>query len=219
MVGQGALAECLAADDVEEVLTVVRAATGTAHPKVREIVHRDFLDFAPLAPSLAGYDACFFCLGVSSAGMSEVDYRRITYDYTLAAARVLVERSPQLVFVYVSGEGTANAPGRGSMWARVKGDTERALLGLPFKKAYMFRPGYIQPLNGIRSKTPLYQAAYRVVGPLFPLIKRLAPNHVTTTQLVGRAMLEVVRHGTPNPIVESRNINQLGGVGARGGGR
>jgi uncharacterized protein YbjT (DUF2867 family) len=204
MVGQGVLRECLLDPGVESVLAVGRAATGQHHEKLREVVHRDFGDFSALEHDLTGLDACFFCLGVSSAGMSETDYRRVTYDYTLAAARVLAEHNPDLVFVYVSGQGTGQ--GR-AMWARLKGATEDALLALPFR-AYMFRPGYIQPMHGIRSRTRLYRVLYRVVGaPLYPLLKRLAS--VTTTERVGRAMLAVARQGAPKRVLETRDINAL----------
>jgi uncharacterized protein YbjT (DUF2867 family) len=209
MVGQGVLRECLLASDVEQVLTVGRSATGQQSPKLRELVHKDFTDFSAVEKELSGYDACFFCLGVSSAGMKEADYHRVTYDYALAAARTLAKASPGMTFIYVSGAGTDSSEKGRSMWARVKGKTENALLQLPFKAAYMFRPGFIQPMHGIKSKTPLYRAIYSVMGPLYPVLKAVVPKVVTTTEQVGRAMLKVARQGAPNRIVENQDINTL----------
>ena len=209
MVGQGVLRECLLAPDVEQVLTVGRSATGQQSPKLHELVHKDFTDFSAVERELSGYDACFFCLGVSSAGMKEADYHHVTYDYALAAARTLAKASPGMTFIYVSGAGTDSTEKGRSMWARVKGKTENALLQLPFKAAYMFRPGFIQPMHGIKSKTPLYRAIYSVMGPLYPVLKAVVPKVVTTTEQVGRAMLKVARQGAPNRIVENHDINTL----------
>ena len=174
MVGQGVLRECLLDPEVTTVLSIVRSSTGQQHPKLREIVHKDFLDFSSIESELSGFDACFFCLGVSSAGMSEENYRRITYDITLAAAQTLVKLNPNMTFVYVSGAGTDSSERGRVMWARVKGQTENALLRLPFKAAYMFRPAVIVPLHGIKSRTMLYRIPYAVLGPLLPLLKRLS---------------------------------------------
>jgi uncharacterized protein YbjT (DUF2867 family) len=209
MVGQGVLRECLLDPDVTNVLSVGRAATGQDHPKLREIVHKDLSDVSSLAGEMAGHDACFFCLGVSSAGMTEETYTRLTYDLTLAVAEVLAKESPGITFVYVSGEGTDGTEHGRSMWARVKGRTENALLRLPFKAAYMFRPGLIQPMHGIKSKTRLYRAVYAVTGPLLPLLKAVAPKHVTTTEQVGRAMLEVAKHGADKRVLETPDINAV----------
>ena len=206
MLGQGVLRECLLADDVEQVLVVTRTATGRQHEKLREIVHHDFTDFTSIESDLAGLDACFFCLGVSSAGMSEEAYRRITYDYTLAAAEPLARLNPELTFVYISGAGT-DAEGR-SMWARVKGATENALLAMPFN-AYMFRPGFIQPMHGERSRTRLYRVLIAAGRPLFPLVRRLFPKQVTTTEIIGLAMLRVARDGAPKRVLESPDITEL----------
>jgi uncharacterized protein YbjT (DUF2867 family) len=206
MIGQGVLRECLLAPDVESVLAVVRAPTGQRHEKLRELIHRDFTDFSPIEPELSDLDACYFCLGVSSAGMSEADYRRVTYDVTLAAARALVPGNPGLTFVYVSGQGT-NANGR-AMWARVKGETEEALLARPFR-AYMLRPGFIQPLHGARSRTRWYRLLYVVAAPLLPLARRLFPAQITTTEQIGRAMLQLARHGAPDRVLETPAINAL----------
>lgn len=208
MVGQGVLRECLLDPRVERVLSIGRAATGQQHPKLRELVHSDFLDFSAVESELAGYDACFFCLGVSSAGMSEADYHRVTYDFTLAAANALAKRNPNMTFIYVSGAGTDSTERGRTMWARVKGATENALLRLPFKGAYMFRPALIQPLHGIQSKTKSYRVFYAITAPLLPLLKRL-PRYVTTTEQIGRAMIAAAEHGAPSPILESADINAL----------
>jgi uncharacterized protein YbjT (DUF2867 family) len=212
MIGQGVLRECLLDPAVTRVLVVARASTGQRHDKLVELLHQDFLDFTPLGDQLSGYDACFFCLGISSAGMSEADYRRVTHDYTLAAARLLAQRNPQMTFIYVSGAGTDASEAGRSMWARVKGQTENALAKLPFKASYMFRPGYIQPLHGIKAKTRLYRLLYVLVGPLYPLWKALFPRMVTTTEKVGRAMINVAAQGAPQRVIESRDINALAGA-------
>jgi len=209
MVGQGVLRECLAAPDVEAVLAIGRSRTTTQHARLRELVHTDFTSFASIEGELAGYDACFFCLGVSSAGMSEADYTRVTFDFTLAAAQVLARLNPGLTFIYVSGTGTDSSERGRTMWARVKGRTENALLKLPFKAAYMFRPGLIQPGPGIVSKTRLYRAFYALSGPIFPVLKALAPKLVTTTEIVGQAMLQAARSGAPKTFLENSDINQL----------
>ncbi|WP_446215983.1 NAD-dependent epimerase/dehydratase family protein [Micromonospora sp. IBHARD004] len=205
MVGQGVLRECLLADDVESVLVVGRTGTGLRHPKLREIIHRDFTDFAPIADELAGLDACFYCLGVSAAGLNEADYTRVTYDYTLAAARTLAATSPGLTFVYVSGAGTDSSERGRARWARVKGRTENAVLAL-LPNGYAFRPGFIQPMHGAVSKTGWYRVLYRMTTPLYPVLRRLFPGQVTTTELVGRAMLRVAREGSPRRVLESRDL-------------
>jgi len=209
MVGQGVLRECLLDPDVKRVLSIVRAPTGQRDPKLRELIHKDFFDFSAIEKELSGYDACFFCLGVSSAGMKEADYRRVTYDITLAAARVLAQLNPTMTFIYVSGLGTDSSEHGRTMWARVKGKTENDLLRLPFKAAYMFRPGGIVPLHGVRSKTGFVQITYTVLGPLLPLLYRLFPQYVTTTEQVGRAMLKVAKAGASKSILETSDINKL----------
>ncbi|RZL92848.1 MAG: NAD-dependent epimerase/dehydratase family protein [Variovorax sp.] len=209
MVGQGVMRECLLDPDVARVLSVGRSATGQTHPKLRELIVPDMHDHSAVDAYLAGFDACFFCLGVSSAGMSEEAYRRTTYDLTLAAARTLVRLNPQMTFVYVSGAGTDSTERGPSMWARVKGATENALIRLPFKAAYMFRPGFIRPMHGVRSKTALYRWIYVLAAPVFGLVKRLAPDRVTTSDQVGRAMLAVAKRGAPSPLVEMVDINRL----------
>lgn len=209
MVGQGVLRECLLDPEIGRVLSVARKKTGEAHEKLREVEHNDFTDFTAIEGELSGYDACFFCLGVSSAGMNEADYTRVTYDFTLAAARTLARKNPAMTFIYVSGEGTDSTEKGRSMWARVKGKTENELLRLPFKAAIMFRPGFIQPLHGIKSKTGLYRAIYAVASPLYPALKALAPKHVTNTEAVGRAMIRAARSGAPKNILENPDINAL----------
>src|ERR1700682_5320368 len=189
MVGQGVLRECLLDPDVEKILVIGRSATGQQHAKLREHVLPDPSDISTVEGELGGYDACFFCLGISSAGMTEAEYRRITYDLTLAVARTLVRHNPAMTFIYVSGTGTDSTQQGRSMWARVKGKTENALMKLPFKAAYMFRPAMIRPMHGIVSKTKLYRLLYLLLGALLPLLKALFPKYVTTTERVGRAML------------------------------
>jgi uncharacterized protein YbjT (DUF2867 family) len=209
MVGQGVLRECLLDPDVTRVLSVARSATGRRHDKLRELLHQDFTDFSPVQRDLTGYDACFFCLGVSSAGMNEADYTRVTYDFTLAAAKALAKANPNLTFVYVSGAGTDSSEKGRSMWARVKGRTENALLALPFKAKFMFRPGYIQPTHGIRSKTRWYRVIYAVATPLFSILNALFPRSVTTTERVGRAMLAVAKRGAARTLLDNADINSL----------
>jgi uncharacterized protein YbjT (DUF2867 family) len=201
MVGKGVLRECLLAGDVTEVLVVGRSATGQQHPKLREVTHTDFTDFTGV--DLTGYDACFFCLGVSSVGMSDEVYRRITVDYTLAAARAV---SPGSTFVYVSGAGTGST--RRARWAQVKGATENALLAMDLR-AFMFRPGFIQPMHGAVPRVRLYRVLYTVLRPLTATLVRFAPGIATTTQQLGRAMLRVAREGSPKRILESRDIAAL----------
>jgi uncharacterized protein YbjT (DUF2867 family) len=209
MVGGGVLLECLDDPRVESVLVVGRTPTGIPHPKLEEILHRDFFDYAPLRSRLAGLDACFFCLGVTSAGKSEAEYTRLTYDLTLAAASTIAEASPGAVFVYVSGVGTDSTERGRVMWARVKGRTENALLALPFRGAYMMRPGFIQPLRGVRSRTPLYQVFISALAPLFPLARKLFPRHVVTTVEVGRAMIRLADEGDARKILEPADIRRL----------
>ena len=209
MVGQGCLRECLLDSGVESVLAVGRSATGQRHAKLCEILHDDFLDYSAIESELEGFDACFFCLGVSSLGMSEERYRHLTYDLTMAAAKTLSRRNPNMVFIYVTGAGTDSTERGRSMWARIKGKTENDLLKLPFKAAYMFRPAGIQPLHGIRSKTAWVQALYVAAAPLLALLGRVAPKYMTTTEQVGRAMIKVARDGYPKPVLESQDINRV----------
>lgn len=209
MVGQGVLRECLLDPEVTSVVSIVRSSAAQRHPKLREIVHKNFLDFSPIEPELSGLDACFFCLGVSSAGVSEEKYRRVTYDIALAAAETLAKLNPKMTFVFISGAGTDSSEHGRVMWARVKGQTENALLRLPFKAAYMFRPAGIQPLHGVRSKTGWVQAIYVATAPLLTFLNRVAPKYMTTSEQLGRAMIKVARDGYPKPVLESEDINRL----------
>jgi uncharacterized protein YbjT (DUF2867 family) len=209
MVGQGALRECLLDPDVESVQSVGRSPTGVHHQKLRETVHRDLWHYSEIEADLTGFDACFFCLGVSSAGMKAEEYEHITYGITLAAAETLCRLNPQMKFIYVSGAGTDSTEQGKSMWARVKGKTENALLRLPFSAAYMFRPGIIQPVHGVRSKTPAYRVFYTITKPLLPLLRFIFPNHVLTTEEIGKAMLTVARSGYPKHILESKDIRAV----------
>jgi uncharacterized protein YbjT (DUF2867 family) len=207
MVGQGVLRECLTDPGVEAVLSVGRSPLGVVHPKLREIIHKDFTDYSAIEPQLAGYDACFFTLGVSSIGMDAERYRHLTYDLTMAAAQTLARLNPGMVFTYVTGRGTDSTEQGSLMWARVKGKTENDLLKLPFKAAYMFRPAGIQPLHGVRSKTGWINAVYALTAPLLAVMVRVTPNYMTTSERLGRAMIKVARDGYPKPVLESEDIN------------
>ena len=209
MVGQGVLRECLLDPGVHRVLSIGRSATGQQHPKLREIARDSLFDFTDIASDLSGYDACFFCLGLSAAGKTEDEYRRVTYDITLAAATILAKLNPEMTFIYVSGSGTDSTEHGRTMWARVKGSTENALLRLPFKAAYMFRPAGIQPMHGETSKTRLYRVFYVIARPLMPLLKRLLPKYMSTTEQIGRAMISAARKGAPKAILETEDINAL----------
>ena len=211
MVGQGVLRECLLDPDVTAVLSVGRARTRQTDSKLREIIHANLLDFSELESVLSGFDACFFCLGVASAGMAEADYRRVTFGIAVAAATTLVRLNPGMTFVYVSGAGADSSERGRVMWARVRGETENAILRLHFKTAAVIRPAGIIPLHGITSRTPLYRAGYAITRPFWPMLYRLFPQYVTTTEKLGRAMLQIARHGSPKPIVEARDINALAG--------
>ncbi|MEV0649429.1 NAD-dependent epimerase/dehydratase family protein [Phytomonospora sp. NPDC050363] len=206
MIGQGALLACLRDERVSEVLAVGRAATGRAHPKLTELIREDLFDLSDAEERLAGYDACLFCLGVSSAGMKEPEYRRVTHDLTLSVAEPLARRNPSMRFLYISGAGT-DPDGR-SMWSRVKGTTENALLALSFE-AYMIRPGIIQPRDGIKSRTRLYRIGYTVMLPVLSGLRAVAPNAVTTTDLLGRVMVDVAADGADKRVLEMADINRL----------
>jgi uncharacterized protein YbjT (DUF2867 family) len=208
MVGQGVLRECLIDPRIEKVLVVGRSPVGQQSEKLEQYVASDLfhLDEA----RLKGFDACFFCLGVSSAGMSEADYRRTTYDLTMAVAEPLARQNPQMTFTYVSGTSTDSTEKGSSMWARVKGATENALQKLPFKAVYLFRPGFIQPMHGIKSRTRLYRAAYLIAAPLYPLLNFLMPKSLTTTEEVGRAMIRVAAETPEKKYLENEDIRRLG---------
>jgi uncharacterized protein YbjT (DUF2867 family) len=209
MVGQGVLRECLLASDVDLVQTIVRTATSTRNARLREIVRTDLFDVTSMEDELSGFDACFFCLGVSSAGMTEEAYVRLTYDLTMTIAETLARLNPGMTFIYVSGTGTDSSEKGRTMWARVKGRLENALLRLPFRAAYMFRPGLIVPMHGIRSKTKAYRFFYAVFKPLLPVLHRAFPNQVLTTEEIGLAMLIAARRGAPKAILETRDLRAL----------
>ncbi|HTT72781.1 MAG TPA: NAD-dependent epimerase/dehydratase family protein [Thermoplasmata archaeon] len=209
MVGQGVLRECLLDPRVETVLSVGRSATGQHHPKLHEVVRGNLADLAALEDQLRGYDACFFCLGVSSAGLSEGAYRHVTYDLTVSVGRTLAGLDPGMTFIYVSGAGTDSTERGRTMWARVKGQTENALLRLPFKAAYMFRPGIIRPMHGARSKTRSYRVLYAALEPFVFLLALVAPNSITTTERMGRAMIHAAQAGAPTVRLGTREINAL----------
>ena len=206
MVGQGVLRECLLDPDIEAVQTVGRSSTGVHHEKLREVVQPDLFHYSGIEAELKGFDACFFCLGVSSAGMSEQHYENLTYTLTLAAAETLARLNPAMTFVYVSGAGTDSSEKGRIMWARIKGKTENAILRLPFKAAYMFRPGIIQPVHGARSKTTAYRIGYALTKPVLPLLRSLFPRYILTTEEIGRAMIHVAIHGAPRKVLESWDI-------------
>lgn len=209
MVGQGVLRECLLDPDVQTVVSVVRRASGRTHPKLRELVHENFHDFSSVEAELSGKDACFFCLGVSSLGLTEEAYRAVTYDITVAATKTLVTVSPNMTFIFVSGAGSDSTERGPGMWARVKGMAENVVLDAPFRASYVFRPAYIQPLHGVTSRTRWYRVFYAIVKPLMPLLVRLLPNSATTTEQIGRAMLGVAKHGASRRVLYSADINAI----------
>jgi uncharacterized protein YbjT (DUF2867 family) len=209
MVGQGVLRDCLLDPGVERVLTVGRRPLGKSDPKLVDRAVPDLTDLSSLETDLAGLDACFFCLGVTSVGMTEEAYRKVTYDITAAFAKTLARVSPGLTFVFVSGRGTDDTEKGPTMWARVKGAAENVVRSAGFKATYMFRPGLIQPRHGITSRTRAYRVAYTFLWPLVSLLRLLFPRSVTTTENVGRAMLEAARRGAPRPTLENADINQL----------
>ncbi len=205
MVGEGVLHECLLHPDVASVLALSRRPVELHHPKLKELVHKDFFDYAPIERELTGYDACFFCLGVSSVGMKEEDYRHVTYDLTLSAARTLAKLNPSMTFCYVSGAGTDSTEQGRLMWARVKGKTENNLKKLPFKAVYLFRPGFIKPTPGLRHALPVS----KIVAPLYPLFRLLLPKYICTLRDVGLAMIHVAALGSSKKILESSDITAL----------
>ncbi|MEZ4702526.1 MAG: hypothetical protein R2834_19490 [Rhodothermales bacterium] len=206
MVGQGVLQECLRAGDVDRVVTVGRQPTGRSHAKLREIAHPDLLDLSPVTTQLEEYDACFYCLGASAIGLDEAGYTRINHDMPVHAGALLGRLNPGMTFIYVSGQGTGNAA---AMWSRVKGKTEQDLLAMPFKAAYMFRPGVIQPVDGVRSRTAWYNGLYAVFAPVVWLARKVAPGYILNSKEVGLAMLEAARNGAPKRILEPPDIRAL----------
>ena len=212
MVGQGVLRECLQASDVELVQTFGRAPTGKHHPKLREVVHAEMWHYDGIDDQLSDFDACFFCIGVTSSGMDEKAYTHLTHDLTLAAAEALARINPRMVFVYVSAAGADSKETSRIMWARVRGKVENALLKLPFRGVYIFRPGMIEPLDGIKSKTAAYRIFYSLTKPLLPLLRSALPKYVLSTRQMGAAMLAVVRSGAQKRVLEIADIGVLGKV-------
>ena len=209
MVGQGVLRECLLDGGVSRVVALGRTPIGQSYPKLRDVVQRDLFDLAPVEDQLHDLDACFYCLGASAAVLNEDEYARINYELTLSVAETLVRLDPDMTFVYVSGTGTDSTERGRTMWARVKGRTENALLRLPFRAAYMLRPGVIIPMHGVRSKTRLYHIFYTVLGQILPTLKKLFPRSVITTEQVGRAMLRLARSGYSKPVLEMSDLASL----------
>lgn len=209
MVGKGVLLECLDHESVEKVLVIGRKPVDVTHPKLEELIHNDFSDFSTVKEQLAGYDACFQCMGISSVGMKENDFKRVTYDYTLALARELLPLNPKMTITYVSGEGTDSSEKGRVMWARVKGKTENDLIKLGFKQAFMFRPGLIIPLRGIKSRTKAYQFVYDYFMWLVRLFKAVAPNAVVNTTQLGKAMINAALYGYNSAIIKPKDIIQL----------
>jgi uncharacterized protein YbjT (DUF2867 family) len=206
MIGKGVLLECLDHDLIDEVLVIGRNSASVNHPKLKELIHRDFTDFTNVSEQLSGYDACFFCLGISSVGMKEEQYKKITYDFTLALANALYKINPEITFNYVSGESTDSSEKGKTMWARVKGKTENDLLKMGFKQAFMFRPGAIIPLRGIKSRTKGYQFIYDYFTWLVKLIKLISPNSVVTTTQIGLAMINSMLKGYPKSVLHPRDF-------------
>jgi nucleoside-diphosphate-sugar epimerase len=208
MVGKAVCLECLEDPLISEIVLINRSSCGIENPKIREIIHQDFFDLSSVQSEFSNMDACFFCMGVSVAGMSEEEYRKITYDLTLYFAQVFISVSPKAIFTYVSGEYTDSTETGRVMWARVKGKTENAIMAMEFTKAYLLRPGYIHPMKGIRSRTKLYAILYDVLGIFFPIIKWISPHKVTTSVNVGLAHIELL-NGCNKRILHAVEINEL----------
>lgn len=208
MVGQGVLLECLDSPKIEGVLMVNRRQVDLSHPKLKEVLLADFAEVSSIAKDLEGYDACFFCAGVSAVGMSEEAYTHVTFGITTQFASVFLAQNADSVFCYVSGAGTDSSEKGRSMWARVKGRTENALLAMPFKAAYMFRPGYIQPMRGVKTRTQWYAVAYAIFKPIYALL-RYFPSAATNSVHVGKAMIRVLDQGAPEQILGNKQINAI----------
>ena len=209
MVGEGVLHESLNHPEVESVLVINRKPCGITHDKLKEIIHQNFHDFSTIEDQLTGYNACYFCMGVSSFGMKEADYRRITYNLTMHVAIILVKNNPGMTFCYVSGVGTDSTEKGRSMWARVKGKTENDLMKLPFKGSYMFRPGYIQPTAGLKNAYKIY----KIAGPLYPIWNTFFPNYVCTLEQLGLAMINSVLKGSDLQVLEVKDIRKFADKG------
>lgn len=205
MVGEGVLHECLQHQDVERVLVINRKPCGVTHTKLTEILHNNFFDLSGVAPQLNNYNACYFCLGVSSVGKKEEEYKRLTYDLTLHMASLLSSLNPEMIFCYVSGSGTDSTEQGRSMWARVKGKTENRLLKLPFKGAYMFRPGYIHPTKGLKNTHGYYSA----LSLLYPMLRAVLPKYVISLKELGLAMIHIAQTGQERAILESKDIARI----------
>jgi hypothetical protein len=208
MIGQGVLSECLKDPGIESVLVINRQTCGFIHPKLKEIIHINLFDLSPVSTELAGLDACLFCLGVSSVGMKEAEYTKITYELTIKVAVTLLNMNTDLTFCYISGANTDSTEKGNTMWARIKGKTENELLSMPFRSAYMFRPGFIQPMKGVKSKTRLYRVMYLFLKPLYFLIKNME-SMVTSSETLGKAMIIAASTGYEKKILESRDINTI----------
>lgn len=205
MVGEGVLHECLLHPDVEEVLIITRKPSGVNHPKVKELIHSDFYDLSAIENKLAGYNACFFCLGVSSVGMNESNYTKQTYTLTMQVATVLSKQNPGMTFCYISGAATDSSEQGRIMWARVKGKTENDLQKLSFKKVYLFRPGYMQPTKGLKNVLKYY----KYVSWMYPFLRLVFPSGVSTLKELALAMINSARLGYEKSILEVKDIVQL----------
>ena len=204
MVGEGVLHVCLNSPEVESVLVINRKPCGVNHPKLKEIIHKDFMHLSPILEMLSSYNACYFCAGVSSVGKKEEEYKRITYDLTLSFANTLVQLNPEMVFTYVSGVGTDSSEKGKSMWARVKGKTENDLMNLPFRDVYAYRPGYIQPIKGLRNT----YKAYKLFSPFYPILEKLFSKYVGTLDEIGNSMIKVTRSGYNKKVLEIVDIRK-----------
>ena len=209
MVGKGVLLECLESKHVEEILVIGRNSVNIKHDKLKEILVHDFFDLSTITDLLKDYNVCYFCLGISAFRMNENDYSKITHDLTIHFAKTLLSVNKNITFCYVSGEGTDSSEQSKTMWARVKGRTENELLKMRFKKKYMFRPAYIQPKKGIKSKTPIYNGLYLLFKPLYPILKKIFPNYTTSTTNIGKAMINIIRRPYLKKYIESIDINLL----------
>ncbi len=205
MVGEGVLYECLISDKIDEVLIITRRKSSFSHPKLKEIVHDDFWNMESLAPQLTGYDACFFCLGVSSVGMNKEKYRHITYDLTMHVAGLLSRIQAGMVFCYVSGAGTDSTEKGRLAWARVKGKVENDLQKLPFKAVFNFRPGILEPTPGLENTLSFY----KYLSFLFPVMRRLTPNSISTLAELGKAMIRTLDGTTGKPVLEVPDIKAM----------
>jgi len=208
MIGQGVLAECIVNNEVESILVINRQSCNITHPKLKEIIHKNIFDLSEIESEMCGYNTCFFCLGATATTLSEKQYHKITFDLTIYVAQILLKINNDFSFCYISGAGTDRSEKGRIMWTRVKGKTENALLAMPFKNAYMFRPGYIQPMNGIKSKTKLYNALYFIFKPFYFILKHF-DSFVTSSETLAKAMIFAVANNYNKNILESKDINKL----------